>query len=439
MHMGLGLIVTKMSNIQAIRGMNDILPEESIRWIRFESIVMDWLHSYGYQNIRTPILEKTELFVRSIGEVTDIVEKEMYTFIDSLSQDSLALRPEGTASCVRAVLEHHLLRQAPQRLYYMGPMFRHERPQKGRYRQFHQVGVEAIGFAGPDIDVEHLLMVSRLWRLLGLEGIRLEINSLGSSDERIEYRKKLIAYFEENLSVLDEEAQRRLYTNPLRILDSKNSQMQEMINRAPRLIDVLGKESQSHFSLMCENLEACQVPYAVNPRLVRGLDYYNLTVFEWVTDQLGSQGTVCAGGRYDALLAQIGGQSSPACGFALGIERILSLLSRDFGGKLEPDVYFVNVGTSAQFHANIMAEKVRDAGFSVILHAGEGAMKTQMKKANASGAAFALILGEEEVERELVGVKALRLDVAQQTLPLDAALAWMSACPRSGDKLSGDE
>ncbi|MDP2751681.1 MAG: histidine--tRNA ligase, partial [Rhodocyclaceae bacterium] len=311
--------------LQAIRGMNDILPDEAEHWEQFEAIVRDWLASYGYRPIRMPLLEPTPLFARAIGEVTDIVEKEMYSFTDSLNGEHLTLRPEGTASCVRAVLQNNLLYDAPRRLWYMGPMFRHERPQKGRYRQFHQVGVEALGFAGPDIDAEQILMCARLWNDLGLEGISLEINSLGQPEERARHRVDLIAYLSAHADSLDGEAQRRLHTNPLRILDSKNPAMQALIEAAPKLMDYLGADSLAHLTGVQAILDDAGVAWRVNPRLVRGLDYYNLTVFEWVTDRLGAQGTVCAGGRYDGLIGQLGGKPSPACGFAMGIERLLAL------------------------------------------------------------------------------------------------------------------
>ena len=411
--------------IQGVRGMNDVLPADEKYWAFFESTVQRWLRAYGYREIRMPILERTELFVRSIGEVTDIVEKEMYTFTDELNGEQLTLRPEGTASCVRAALEHNLLYPGPQRLWYRGPMFRHERPQKGRYRQFHQIGVEALGFAGPDVDAEHLLMCARLWRELGLDGIRLEINSLGSAEARARYRTKLVAYLESRVNELDADAQRRMHSNPLRVLDSKNPAMQALIEAAPRLADDLDEESAAAFAALRASLEAAGVPYQINPRLVRGLDYYNGTVFEWVTDRLGAQGTVCAGGRYDGLIAQIGGKPAPACGFAMGVERLLALIVE--GGvavaEAASDVYVLRQGDAAVRYGETVAEQLRDAGLAVTLHCGGGSFKSQMKKADGSGARFALIIGDDEVRAGEVTLKALREERPQQRLKLDAAVA----------------
>lgn len=405
--------------IAAVRGMNDILPEQAVRWAQAEAICADWLASYGYRNIRLPILEKTELFVRSIGVVTDIVEKEMYTFVDALSSESLSLRPEGTASCVRAALQHNLLYDGPKRLWYMGPMFRHERPQQGRYRQFHQIGVEALGWRGPDIDAEHIVMLARLWKLLGLEGLQLEINSLGSSVERQNYRAELVAYFQAHQQQLDADSARRLHSNPLRILDSKNSQMQDLIEAAPRLLDSLGPESRSHFDGVCGLLEFAGVRYRINPRLVRGLDYYNSTVFEWVTDALGSQGTVCAGGRYDGLVAEIGGKPQPACGFAIGLERMLALREAQTSAELPAaDIYLVHA-QSAEF-AFQASEMLRDQGLQVILHCGGGSFKSQMKKADASGARYAVIIGEAELATGTVVLKNLRETGEQQHVKIAA-------------------
>ena len=390
--------------------MNDILPGESAFWEAFEDTVRSWLKSYGYKPIRLPIVEPTPLFKRAIGEVTDIVEKEMYTFVDSLNGESLTLRPEGTAGCVRALIQHKLAAQQPQRLYYMGQMFRHERPQKGRYRQFNQVGVEAFGFAGPDIDAELILMGARLWDDLGLDGIKLQLNSLGQADERAQHRTALIAYFEQHLELLDEEARRRLYTNPLRILDSKNPAMQEMIVGAPKLIDYLGAESLAHFEGVQQVLRDAGLPFEINPRLVRGLDYYNLTVFEWVTDRLGAQGTVCAGGRYDGLVEQLGGKSTPGCGFAMGVERLLTLI-RESGGEPELeglDVYLVHQGEAASRLAPRVAEGLRDQGIDVLFNCGGGSFKSQMKKADASGAQFAVIIGDDEAAAGEVTLKPLR-------------------------------
>jgi len=396
--------------LQAIRGMNDILPDEAELWEQFEEAVRDWLRAYGYRPIRMPMVESTPVFTRAIGEATDIVEKEMYSFEDALNGESLTLRPEGTASCVRAVLQHNLLYDGPKRLWYMGPMFRHERPQKGRYRQFHQVGVEAMGFPGPDIDAEQIAMCARLWDDLGLDGIRLEINSLGDSTERVEHRKTLIAYLEQHEAVLDADARRRLHANPLRILDTKNPEMHDIVAGAPKLIDHLGEKSLQHFEGVQQLLKDAAIPYRINPRLVRGLDYYNLTVFEWVTDQLGAQGTVCAGGRYDGLLTQLGGKSAPACGFAMGIERLLALW-RDQGHHHEtvaPDAYLVHQGAAADRFAFRVAEHLRSAGFAIHLHCGAGNFKAQMKKADSSGAQIALIVGDDEAAADAVSVKALR-------------------------------
>jgi histidyl-tRNA synthetase len=398
--------------LQSVRGMNDILPDEADLWERFEDVVRDWLRAYGYRPIRLPIVEPTPLFARAIGAVTDIVEKEMYSFEDSLNGENLTLRPEGTAGCVRAVIQHGLLNRGPQRLYYTGPMFRHERPQKGRYRQFHQIGVEALGLAGPDIDAEMILMGARLWGDLGLEGISLQINTLGQPEERARHRTDLIAYLEANREVLDADATRRLHSNPLRILDSKNPAMQAMIAEAPKLIDYLGAESLAHFESVQAVLRDQGLPYEINPRLVRGLDYYNLTVFEWVTDRLGAQGTVCAGGRYDGLIGQLGGRPAPACGFAMGVERLIALVE-DSGGVPEspaPDVYVVHQGDAATRVAYRAAERLRDVGFAVLMHAGGGGFKSQMKKADASGASHAVIVGDDEAAAGEVTLKALRAD-----------------------------
>jgi histidyl-tRNA synthetase len=409
------------ATLQAIRGMNDILPAEAELWEQFEETIRDWLKAYGYRPIRMPMVEPTPLFSRAIGEVTDIVEKEMYSFEDALNGEKLTLRPEGTASCVRAVLQHNLLYEGPKRLWYMGPMFRHERPQKGRYRQFHQVGIEALGFAGPDIDAEQIAMCARLWDDLGLEGIRLEINSLGQSDERARHRAELIAYFEQHHDQLDGEAQRRLHSNPLRILDTKNPAMQALVEAAPKLMDFLGEESLAHFNGVQQVLKDIAIPYRINPRLVRGLDYYNLTVFEWVTDQLGAQGTVCAGGRYDGLVAQLGGKPAPACGFAMGIERLLALW-QDQGYKHEtpvPDAYLVHQGEAAGRFAFRVAEALRSAGFAIHQHCGGGSFKSQMKKADGSGAAVALIIGDDETAANAVTVKSLRDGIPQQRIDFD--------------------
>jgi len=397
-------------NIQSVRGMNDILPGEAEFWELFEDTVRSWLKSYGYRPIRLPIVEPTPLFKRAIGEVTDIVEKEMYSFTDSLNGELLTLRPEGTAGCVRALIQHKLAAQHPQRLYYMGQMFRHERPQKGRYRQFNQVGVEAFGFAGPDIDAEQILMGARLWDDLGLDGITLQLNSLGQADERARYRSELVSYFEKHADSLDEDAKRRLYTNPLRILDSKNPAMQEMIASAPKLMAHLGADSMAHFEGVQQVLRDYGLPYEINPRLVRGLDYYNLTVFEWVTDRLGAQGTVCAGGRYDGLVEQLGGKPTSACGFAMGVERLVALI-RESGGEPAAesvDVYLVHQGEAASRLAPRVAEGLRDMGIDVLFHCGGGSFKAQMKKADASGASFAVIIGDDEAAAGEVTLKHLR-------------------------------
>lgn len=397
------------ARIQGVRGMNDILPEQAQWWERFEDIVRDWLHDYGYRMLRMPILERTDLFVRSIGEVTDIVEKEMYTFVDQMNGESLTLRPEGTASCVRAAVEHNLLYPGPQRLCYMGPMFRHERPQKGRYRQFHQVGVEALGYAGPDIDAEHIVMCARLWRALEIGEVTLQLNTLGNSAARSRFRARLVEYFERHAGALDEDSRRRLHTNPLRILDSKNPQMQALIAGAPRMADDIDDESLAHFEGVQALLRTAGVPCTLNPRLVRGLDYYNRTVFEWVTDRLGAQGTVCAGGRYDGLVEQIGGKPAPASGFAMGIERLLELMQH--AQRATPrlaDVYLVHQGAVAAGYAFGVAEALRNHNLSVVLDCSGASFKSQMKKADSSGARYAVIIGDDEAAAQQLTVKALR-------------------------------
>jgi len=406
--------------LQAVRGMNDILPEEAGLWFWFEDTVREWLEGYGYRNIRMPLLEHVALFKRAIGEVTDIVEKEMYSFEDRLNGDQLTLRPEGTASCVRAALQHNLLYNAPQRLYYSGAMFRHERPQKGRYRQFHQVGVEALGFAGPDIDAEHVLMCARLWSKLGLSDITLQINTLGDVASRQRHRKKLIAYLEQHADALDADATRRLHSNPLRILDSKNPAMQALILAAPSLMDELEEDALKHFETVQKTLRRHEVAFEINPRLVRGLDYYNRTVFEWTTTRLGAQGTICAGGRFDGLIEQMGGKPTPATGFAIGIERILALLQDD--GMIAPrallDAYVVHQGEMAGEMAGLLAEGLRDQGLSALLDCGGGSFKSQMKRADASGASFAVILGDNEASTGLATLKSLR-GGEQVSVPVD--------------------
>ncbi|WP_427185057.1 histidine--tRNA ligase [Bordetella bronchialis] len=406
--------------VAAIRGMNDVLPGASARWEQFEEIVRNWLRAYGYRNVRTPVLEHTRLFARGIGEVTDIVEKEMYTFTDALNGDSLTMRPEMTAGIVRASIEHNLLYDRPHRVYSLGPVFRHERPQRGRYRQFHQIDVEALGFAGPDVDAELIVMLARLWKLLGLTDVRLELNSLGQPAERAAHRAALIEHLEKHRDVLDEDGQRRMYTNPLRVLDTKNPAMQAMADSAPRLFDFLGDESRAHFDGVRQRLDDAGIAYRLNPRLVRGLDYYNLTVFEWVTDRLGAQGTVCGGGRYDGLIELLGGKPAPAVGFAIGMERLLDLWEQTVAAEPVPecDVYVVHQGDDAQRLAAKVGEQLRDAGLSVIVHAGAASFKSQFKRADASGARVAVILGADEVATGTAGVKPLRGEASQRQVPL---------------------
>ena len=399
--------------LAAVRGMNDLLPADAALWEWFEARVADWLRSYGYQQIRTPIVEYTELFVRGIGEVTDIVEKEMYSFEDKLNGEKLTLRPEFTAGVIRAVVEHNLTYEAPRRVWSIGPLFRHERPQRGRYRQFHQVNVEAVGFAGPDIDAELIVMLARLWKILGLDRVgrvRLELNCLGQADERARHRTDLIAYLSHHESRLDADARRRLHTNPLRILDTKNPDLAEVVAGAPRIVDYLGDASRAHFEGLQSLLQAAGIEFTVNPRMVRGLDYYNLTVFEWITDALGAQGTLCGGGRYDPLIERLGGKATPGIGFGMGIERVIELL-RESGtvtGGTGTDVYVLHQGGATQKSAFLLAERLRDAGLDVILHAGEASMKSQMKKADASGAEYAVIVGQAEAEAGAAAIKALR-------------------------------
>ena len=411
------------NNIQSVRGMNDCLPDAAETWQAFEAIVRDWLRRYGYREIRTPILEHTGLFKRAIGEVTDIVEKEMYTFVDELNGESLTLRPEGTASSVRAVIQHNLLYDGGKRLWYAGPMFRHERPQKGRYRQFHQVGVEALGFAGPDTDAELIVMCADLWKQLGIAPT-LQLNTLGDYASRQRHRAKLIAYFEAHFDALDEDSKRRLHSNPLRILDSKNPAMQPLNDAAPRLMDELDDDALAHFDALRAQLAASGIAYEINPRLVRGLDYYNRTVFEWVTDQLGAQGTVCAGGRYDGLIAQLGGKPAPAAGFAMGIERLLALMEAA-GTSLStpvPDAYIVHAGSAAEAWAWRVAAALRGAGLATVLHCGGGSFKSQMKKADASRARYAVIIGDDEAAAQQVTLKDLRGSAEQTRLELAPAI-----------------
>lgn len=417
--------------IQAIRGMNDCLPEISGTWQRVESAIRQVVASYGYQEIRTPIVESTDLFKRSIGEVTDIVEKEMYTFEDR-NGDSLTLRPEGTASCVRAGNEHGLLYNQQQRLWYMGPMFRHERPQKGRYRQFHQFGVETYGIDGPDIDLEVILLSARFWKLFGIQQhVKLQINTLGSNEARAAYRDTLVDYLKARADKLDEESLRRLETNPLRVLDSKNPEVQAAITDAPSLIDHLDEESKAHFDTLCARLTQAGVEFEINPRLVRGLDYYNRTVFEWVTDSLGAQGTVCAGGRYDGLVEQLGGKSTPAVGFAMGLERLVLLLTTltDEGQDVaNADVYVTAMGDDAQAYAVEVSEHLRNTlpDVRIMMHCGGGNFKKQLKRADKTGAQLALLLGSDEMQSRTVGIKPLRDGQEQQTVEFDALTRTVS-------------
>jgi histidyl-tRNA synthetase len=408
-------------SIQSIKGMNDILPQDSSAWQYLEACLRELTDGYGYSEIRMPIVEATQLFCRSIGEVTDIVEKEMYTFVDK-GDDSLTLRPEGTASCVRAGIQHGLLYNQQQRLWYMGPMFRRERPQKGRYRQFYQFGLESFGFTGPDIDAEIIALSARLWRMIGLKKVELQINSLGSNQARESYKVKLVEYFEQNIDSLDADSQRRLTSNPLRILDTKNPSMKDLVEAAPKLMEHLDEESAQHFEQLKSKLDGLGITYVVNPNLVRGLDYYNRTVFEWVTTELGAQGTICAGGRYDGLVEQLGGQSTFGCGFAMGLERIILLLQQqpEFSDKLsaKTDVYLCTLGERAETAGLVLAEKMRDQlpWLKLVLHCGGGNFKKQLKKADRSGASIALILGEDEVERNQVSLKYLRDDKSQTTV-----------------------
>jgi histidyl-tRNA synthetase len=418
--------------LQAVKGMNDILPAESAQWIWLEDTVRQLMSRYGYANIRTPIVEPTGLFVRGLGAVTDIVEKEMYSFQDAMNGDHLTLRPEATAGVVRAVNEHSLLHDGGKRLYYIGPMFRHERPQKGRYRQFHQVGAEALGFSGPDVDAELILMCRALWHELGLvqgRDIRLELNSLGQPAERLAHRQALIAYFESRADQLDEEAQRRLRTNPLRILDTKNPAMQKLVEDAPQLLSFLGEASRAHLDAVCKILDAVDLPYLINPRLVRGMDYYNLTVFEWTTEHLGAQSTVCGGGRYDDLIAELGGKSAPAVGWGLGIERLLLLLQAVgiAPPAAAPNVYAIVPSSDQLVVAMSTIELVRRAGVSVVMHAGGHSVKTQFKRADASGARYALIFGADETQRGEVALKSLRdASLPQRSLSIAAIAQWTS-------------
>lgn len=425
--------LVKSEKLVAVKGMNDIMPPESARWEWLEEKVRELMRLYAYRNLRTPIIEPTALFVRGLGEVTDIVEKEMYSFEDRLNGEQLTLRPEATAGVVRAAVEHSMLYDGGKRLYYMGPMFRHERPQRGRYRQFHQVGAEALGFSGAEVDAELIILADSLWRSLGLKNIRLEINSLGQPNERKAHREALIAYFESKVDLLDEDARRRLYSNPLRILDTKNDAMQSVVELAPQLIDFLGEASTAHLTKVKNILDASGVAWALNPRLVRGMDYYNLTVFEFVTDQLGSQGTICGGGRYDYLIEQIGGKSAPAVGWALGVERVLELLKEQDQTVpiMKPDAYAIVSDAMDLPRVMQVLQELREEGVCIQMHTpansadGMGSIKTQFKKADASGARYALIFGSDELLRQCVGVKSLRNSSAEQIdRSLESLAGW---------------
>jgi len=432
-----------VERIAGVKGMNDLLPPDSARWEWVDERVRCLMQRWGYQGVRTPIVEPTGLFVRCLGEVTDIVEKEMYSFVDRLNGDPLTLRPEGTAGVVRATIEHKLLYDGGKRLYYAGPMFRHERPQKGRYRQFHQVGVEVLGWPGPDVDAEVVLLVRALWQDLGLEvgrDVHLELNSLGQASERAAHRQALVAHFEAHASALDDEALKRLHTNPLRVLDSKHPSVQAVAETAPRLLDFLGPQSRAHFEGVRAVLEASGVPYRINPRLVRGMDYYNLTVFEWVTEHLGAQGTVCGGGRYDGLIEQLGGKPAPAVGWGLGIERLLLLL--EALGRIPPaqtpDVYAIVPDTSAVAPAMVTLQALRQAGVRAVMHAatdqGPGSIKTQFRKADASGARYALLFGSDELAAGEVTVKSLRDgETAQERRALAQVATWARTLLPGGD------
>lgn len=435
----------KPAALHAVKGMNDLLPPASAQWEWLEDKVRDLMQRFAYRNLRTPIVEPTALFVRGLGEVTDIVEKEMYSFEDRLNGEHLTLRPEATAGVVRAVVEHNMLYEGPKRLYYMGPMFRHERPQRGRYRQFHQVGAEALGFAGPEVDAELIVLAQSLWQELGLRDVRLELNSLGQPPERLAHRQALIAYLERHIDVLDEEAKRRLHTNPLRILDTKNPAMQAVAEGAPKLMDFLGEASLAHFNTLRALLDASGVSYTINPRLVRGMDYYNLTVFEFVTQSLGSQGTICGGGRYDYLIEQIGGKPAPAVGWALGVERVLELLKeQDLLPKAKhADVYAIVPDASAMPVVFEALHALRSQGVSVQMHAGAGeglgSMKSQFKKADASGAQFALIFGADELARQEVTWKSLRDGQGhQETTPLSTLASFVCQRLAQGARLQSD-
>jgi len=420
----------KPSKFQSIKGFYDILPEATPLWFRLEDTARSVLAQYGYKNIRMPLVEPTDLFVRSVGEHTDIVEKEMYAWEDQLNGDKLTLRPEGTAGCVRAVVEHNLTYNGPLRLWYSGAMFRHENVQKGRQRQFHQIGVEAFGFDSPQVDAEQIVLLARLWRELGIHDVELQINSIGDAHERVVYRNTLITYFEQHIDLLDEDSKRRLHTNPLRILDTKNPRMQAMCDAAPKLMDCLGDITRTHFEGLCKLLDAAGVVYQINARLVRGLDYYNRTVFEFVTTKLGAQGTIAGGGRYDTLVERLGGEATPACGFGIGLERVF-LLMQEYGVSANdaPDVYLVNVGAQAEHAAFAIAEQLRNANIQVVLHAGGGSFKSQMKKADRSQARFALILGDDEVANHQVILKPMQATTKGEQLQcsIEEAIEFLTA------------
>jgi len=416
------------AKIQAIRGMEDVLPDATPLWEKLEDACRAVFRQYGYRNIRTPIVEPTALFVRGLGEVTDIVEREMYVFPDR-NNDSVALRPEATAGIVRAAIEHNFLYNGPMRVWTAGPMFRYERPQKGRQRQFHQYDVEALGFAGPDVEAEQIVMLARLWKSLGLAGVELQVNSIGDAADRLQHRGMLVAHFERHAGLLDDDAKRRLHTNPLRILDSKNPAMQEMIEGAPKLLDHLGAGAAGHFEALKRLLSDAGLELKVNPRLVRGLDYYNRTVFEWVSDAIGAQSTIAGGGRYDGLFEQLGGKATPACGFGMGMERVLlAMQAAGVAAAQAPDAFVIHAGEAAFRAAWVAAERLRDAGMQVVI-AGEGSMKSQMKKADASGARFAIILGDEEIAAGKLALKPLRIPGEQQLLALEEAVARLRSHP----------
>jgi len=406
--------------LQSIKGFYDVLPDKTPLWYFVEDKMREVLNLYAYEKINLPLVEPTSLFVDSVGTHTDIVEKEMYSWVDPLNEDQLTLRPEGTAGCVRSVMEHNLTYNGPIRLWYQGPMFRHENVQKGRQRQFNQVGAEAFGFDDANVDAEQILLLSRLWKALDIKEVELHINSIGDPDDRLIYRTELIRYFEGHQDILDEDAKRRLHQNPLRILDSKNPAMQDMIEGAPKLSDYLNSEAKAHFDSVCGYLKEAGVPFKLNHRLVRGLDYYNRTVYEWVTNRLGSQGTIAGGGRYDYLIERLGGDKTPACGFGIGMERIILLLE-DMGVVIqnEPNIYLVNLGDAAEKYALKLSENLRSQGLKVVLNSGGSSFKSQMKRADKSGAAFAVILGDDEMKEGVAQVKSLRVENVQSKIPLD--------------------